>query len=83
MNLVKIIQLKLKKKQSLNQNLESLHLLSQNINNHYRKKFNYIHIELVQIVIKPLFHLGLDILVFVYLRDVRSTKFINYILSMI
>ena len=28
----------------LNQNLESLQLLSQNIINHHRKKFNYIHI---------------------------------------
>ena len=32
---------------SLNQNLESLQLLSQNTINHHRKKFNYIHIGLV------------------------------------
>ena len=38
---------------------------------------------IVQLVIKPLFHLGLDILVFVYLRDTKTTKFTNYVLSMI
>ena len=68
---------------SLNQNLESLQLLSQNTINHHRKKFNYIHIGLVQVEIKPLFHLGLDILVFVCLRDARSTKIIDSVFSMI
>ena len=67
----------------LNQNLESLQLLSQNSINHHRKKFNYIHIGLLQVAIKPLFRLGLDILVFVCLRDARSTKFTDSILSMI
>ena len=38
---------------SLNQNLKSLQLLSQNTINHHRKKFNYIHIGLVQVAIKP------------------------------
>ena len=67
----------------LNQNLESLQLLSQNIINHHKKKFNYIHIWLVQVAIKPLFRLGLDIPVFVCLRDARSIKFIDSIISMI
>ena len=67
----------------LNQNLESLQLLSQNTINHYRKKFNYIHIGLVQVAIKPLFRLGLDIPIFVCLRDARSTKFTDSILNMI
>ena len=68
---------------SLNQNLESLQLLSQNTINHHRKKFNYIHIGLIQVEIKPLFHLGLDIPVFVCLRDARSTKIIDSVFSMI
>ena len=68
---------------SLNQNLESLQLLSQNAINHHRKKFNYIHIGLVQVAIKPLFRLGLDIPIFVCLRDGRSTRFTDSILSMI
>ena len=72
-----------KKPISLNQNLESLQLLSQNSINHYRKKFNYIHIGLVQVAIKPLFRLSLDIPVFVGLRDARSTRFIDSVLSMI
>lgn len=38
---------------------------------------------IVQLVIKPLFHLGLDILVFVHLKDTKTTKFTNYVLSMI
>ena len=38
---------------------------------------------IVQLVIKPLFHLGLDILVFVYLRDTKTIKFTNYVLSII
>ena len=68
---------------SLNQNLESLQLLSQNTINHHRKKFNYIHIGLVQVEIKPLFRLGLDIPVFVCLRDARSTKITDSVFSMI
>ena len=68
---------------SLNQNLESLQLLSQNSINHHKKKFNYIHIGLVQVAIKPLFRLGLDIPVFLCLRDARSTRFIDSVLSMI
>ena len=69
---------------SLNQNFESLQLLNQNNTiNYHRKKFNYIHIGLVQVEIKPLFRLGLDIPIFVCLRDVRSTKFTDSILNMI
>ena len=68
---------------SLNQNLESLQLSSQNTINHHRKKFNYIHIGLVQVEIKPLFRLGLDIPVFVCLRDARSTKITDSVFSMI
>ena len=68
---------------SLNQNLESLELLSQNTINQHKKKFNYIHIGSVQVAIKPLFRLGLNILIFVYLRYARATKFIDSILSMI
>ena len=68
---------------SLNQNLESLELLSQNTINQHKKKFNYIHIWSVQVAVKPLFHLGLNILAFVYLRYARATKFIDSILSMI
>ena len=69
---------------SLNQNFESLQLLNQNNTiNYHRKKFNYIHIGLVQVAIKPLFRLDLDISVFVYLRDIRSSKFTDSVLSMI
>ena len=53
---------------------------------HYKstyKKINYINIGLVQVAIKALFCLGLDIPVFVYLRDARLTKFTDSILSMI
>ena len=67
----------------LNQYLEIIQLLSQNTINHHRNKFNYIHIGLVQVAIKPLFRLGLDIPVFVCLRDVRSTKFTDSVLNMI
>ena len=67
----------------LNQNLESLQLVSQNTINQHRKKFNYIHIGLVQVAIKPLFRLGLDIPIFVCLRDGRSTRFTDSIFSMI
>ena len=53
---------------------------------HYKstyKKINYINIGLVKVAIKPLFHLGLDIHVFICLRDARSTKFTDSILNMI
>ena len=68
---------------SLNQNLESMQLLSQKIVDHHKKYFNYIHIGLVQIAIKPLFHLGLDILVYDCPRDAKATQFSDYVLSMI
>lgn len=68
---------------SLNQNLESFQLLSQNTINHHMNKFNYIHIGLVQVAIKPLFRLGLNIHVFVCLRGARSTRFTDSVLSMI
>ena len=67
----------------LHQNLEYLQLLNQNSTNKHKKKINYIHIGLVQVAIKPLFHLGLDILMFVCLRNVRATKFFYHVLSMI
>ena len=67
----------------LNHNLESLQLLSQNTINNHRKRFNYLHIELVQVAIQPVFHLGLDILEFVCLRDARSTKFTDSVFNMI
>ena len=57
--------------------------MSQNTINHHRKKFNYIHIGLVQVAINPLFRLGLNIHVFVCLRGARSTRFTDSVLSMI
>ena len=60
-----------------------MQLLSQQTVNHHKKHFNYIHIGLVQIAIKPLFRLGLDIPVFSCLRDARVTQFSDYVLSMI
>ena len=68
---------------SLNQNLQSLQLLRQKTIYHHKKKFNCIHIGLDQVAIKPLFCLGLDIPIFVCLRDARSTKFTDSVLTMI
>ena len=46
---------------ALNQENESIRLLSENVLIDLKKKYNYLHIGSVQMAIKPLFRLGLDV----------------------
>ena len=54
-----------------------------NINDFLTKKFNYLHIGLVQVAIKPLTRKGINASILVCLRDARFKNFSDSILGMI
>ena len=54
-----------------------------NINDFLAKKLGYLHIGLVQVVVKPLTRKGINASVLMCLRDARFKKFNDSILSMI
>ncbi|KAK4728986.1 hypothetical protein R3W88_021974 [Solanum pinnatisectum] len=60
---------------AINNSLEVIRLLKESDINHYKSNFNYLHIGLVQVAVKPLFRKGLDIPVCVILRDGRFLNF--------
>lgn len=61
---------------------ESFHLLSQNDIHYLRsRKFRIIHSAAVQIAIKPLHRLGLNVLIYVILRDARHLEFGDSLLA--
>ncbi|KAG5577364.1 hypothetical protein H5410_057498 [Solanum commersonii] len=65
---------------AINNSLEIIRLLKDNDISRYKFDYNYLHIGLVHVVVKPLFRKGLDIPVCVVLRDGR---FLNFDDSMI
>ena len=54
-----------------------------NVNDFLAKEFSYLHIGLVQVVVKPLTRKGINAFVLMCLRDARFKVFSNSILSMI
>lgn len=48
-----------------------------------REKFKYLHIECVQVALKPLFREGLDVSVYLALRDKRHRRFTPSLLGII
>ena len=61
---------------SLNNDYESLHLLTNEaITRHKEQKYSFIHIGLVQVAIKPLTRSGLNTSVLLCLRDGRHYNF--------
>ena len=54
-----------------------------NINEFLAKKFNYLHIGLVQVVVKPLTRKGINASILMCLRDARFKDFHTSILGMI
>ena len=66
----------------IHSNREFLNLFSKSLILH-REEFNYLHVGLVQVAVKPLFKLGLDIPVHISLRDKRHEDFSNSLLGMI
>lgn len=68
---------------SIKKECETFDLLTKQNILHHRKKYRFIHIGLVQIAIKPLFRLGLDISIWIMLRDARHTKFDHSLLTVL
>ena len=66
---------------SIQKTYDSIHLLSKNLVNEYKKHYNYLHIELVQVAAKPLHRLGIDTPILIVLRDKRAKTFKDSILT--
>jgi len=61
---------------SLGQDMgEEFHLLSKNSIYEHSRKYKYLHIGCVQVAIKPLIDMGIDVVVLMCLRDIRHNKF--------
>ena len=54
---------------------EEFHLLSKNSTFEHSKKYKYLYIRCVQVAIKPLIDMGINVTVFMCLRDIRHNKF--------
>ncbi|KRH55131.1 hypothetical protein GLYMA_06G232700v4, partial [Glycine max] len=54
---------------------EEFHLLSKNSIYEHSRKYKYLHIDCVQVAIKPLIDMGIDATVLMCLRDIRHNKF--------
>ncbi|RDX97394.1 hypothetical protein CR513_19838, partial [Mucuna pruriens] len=54
---------------------EEFYLLSKNSIIEHIKKYRYLHIGCVQVAIKPLIDMGIDVVVLMCLRDIRHNKF--------
>ena len=54
---------------------EEFHLLSKNSIFEHSRKYKYLHIGCVQVAIKPLIDMGIDVAVLMCLRDIRHKKF--------
>ena len=67
---------------SIGQNQQNLHLLSSRSILEHRTKYKFLHVGLVQIAIKPLFRIGIDVPILLILRDKRHKDFQNSILAM-
>ena len=69
---------------SLNNDYETLQLLTKEAIKHYKEqKYSFIHIGLVQVVIKPLTRSGLNTSVLLCLRDGRYYNFHDSLLGMV
>lgn len=53
------------------------------IDQHLERKYNYLHIGLVQVVVKPLIRAGLPNSIFLCVRDGRHRKFTNSLLGIV
>ncbi|XP_075091968.1 uncharacterized protein LOC142172095 [Nicotiana tabacum] len=68
---------------AINNSLEIIKLLSEQDLNRYKRQFNYLHIGLVQIAVKPLFRKGLDVPICVILKDDRLLNFDDSLLGVL
>ena len=68
---------------AINNSSEIVRLLKDKDLDRYKSSFNYLHIGLVQVAVKPLFRRGLDIPVCVLLRDDRFLNFDDSLLGLL
>ncbi|KAM3198755.1 hypothetical protein P3L10_034506 [Capsicum annuum] len=68
---------------AINNSLEIIQLFNELDINRFKNQFNYLHVGLVQVAIKPLFRQGLDIPVCAILRDARLLNFDDSLLGVI
>jgi len=68
---------------AINNSIETIKLLAAQDIQHYRKKFNFLHIGLVQVAVKPLYRLGLDTPLCLLLRDDRLLNFDDSLLGVL
>ncbi|PHU04683.1 Polyadenylate-binding protein RBP47B [Capsicum chinense] len=68
---------------AINNSLEIIQLFNELDINRFKHQFNYLHVGLVQVAIKPLFRQGLDIPVCAILRDARLLNFDDSLLGVI
>ena len=61
--------------------IKSFQLFSKSTIVKHQKKYNFLHIRLVQIGVKPLTREGLNIIVLLSLRDKRHMKYLDSILG--
>ncbi|KAG5592664.1 hypothetical protein H5410_043178 [Solanum commersonii] len=68
---------------AINNSLEIIHWLNCDDINRYKTYYNYLHVGLVQVAVKPLFRKGLDIPVCVLLRDDHCLNFDDSLLGVL
>lgn len=68
---------------SLSGGKQTIKVLDRRIIEQVRTKYNYLHIRLIQVGIKPLFRLGLNVAVCAYVRDQRHDEFDDSLYAMI
>ncbi|XLS66820.1 hypothetical protein HN51_017843, partial [Arachis hypogaea] len=58
-------------------------LEEEKLKEHQEKCYNFIHIGLIQVVVKPNFRLGINISIFMILRDTRFKKFRDSLIAIL
>ncbi|RDX81386.1 movement protein, partial [Mucuna pruriens] len=65
-------------------NDQIINILKQNeLDEHIKKGYNYIHLGLIQIAAKPNYRLGINSPILMMLRDIRCKKFKDSIISIV
>lgn len=68
---------------AINNSIETIKLLAAQDIQQYRKKYNFLHVGLVQVAVKPLYRLGLDTPLCLLLRDDRLLNFDDSLLGVL
>ena len=68
---------------AINSSLETIKLLQVQDIKRYQRNFNFLHIGLVQVAVKPLYRLGLDTPLCLLLRDDRLLNFEDSLLGVL